>query len=237
MLRLVFILSCFCISLAAVEVPDEMPSKAKRLIKGFEDDAAKERAKVEREINKMRGELIKDLEKELKSATKRENLDEALLVKAAIEELEEERRENMVDLMSGRSSSKPRFRFVKEKSMPLFPIGTTHGPFPAMEVGDPIAVFEGKGIFFDQRTDVDDLIYEVQLPRSARKLVYEGGAAQNLTIKITDPKGNVLGEGGPWGGGNQPLKFEVPMKASRQFVITIHNDISTWFYISKLSFE
>ena len=220
-----------------VEAPEDTPSKYKKMLSDFDDDAEKLRAKTEREINKMREELIEDFEKEMKTVTKRGKLDEALQLKTIIEGLEEEQQENTVNVFGKRRITKPRLNFVAEKSMPLYPIGTQHHPFAAMETNDPLAVFEGKGIFFDQRTDVDDVIYEVELPRTARKLLWEGGAAQNMTIKIYDAKGNEIGSGGPWGGGNRPLAFEVPMKPSNRFRIQIHNDVSHWYYISKLSFE
>ena len=237
LIQLLICLFCIHIHLGAVEVPEDTPGKYAKMIADFEKDADKKRAKIEREVNKMRSELIEDLEKEMKTVTKRGKLEEALQVKGLIEALEEEQRENAVSLFGSKRITKPRIKFVKDKSMPLYPIGTQHGHFPAMSVDDPLAVFEGKGIFFDQRTDVDDVIYEVELPRSAKKLNWEGSAAQNMTIKIYDAKGNEIGSGGPWGGGNRALSFSVNMKPSNRFIIKIHNDISTWYYISKLSFE
>lgn len=237
LISLIALLICGQISASAVEAPEDTPSKYKKMLAEFDEDAEKMRAKTEREINKLREELIEDFEKEMKTVTKRGKLEEALQLKAIIEGLEEEQQENTVNVFGKRRISKPRLNFVADKSMPLYPLGTQHHPFAAMEVDDPLAVFEGKGIFFDQRTDVDDVIYEVELPRAARKLLWEGGAAQNMTIKIYDAQGNEIGSGGPWGGGNRPLSFEVPMKPCNRFRIHIHNDVSHWYYISKLSFE
>lgn len=221
----------------AVEIPEDLPSRSAKLVQRFEDDAAKERAKAEREVSKMRVELIDDLEKEQKTVTKRGNLEEALLIKAMIEALEEEQMDSSAGLFGTRRISEPRLRFVAEKSMPLYPVGTCHGGFPTMESSDALEVFKGNGIFFNQQTDVDAVVYEVQLPKPVKKLTWDGSAAQNLTITITDRKGRVLGKGGPWGGGNQPLQFSVDFRPSSEFVVTLANDVSTWFYIKQLSFE
>ena len=221
----------------AVEIPEELPSYSTKLVQRFEDDAAKARAKAEREVSKMRVELIDDLEKEQKKVTKRGKLEDALLIKSMIESLEEEQNDGAAGLFGTRRISEPRLRFVADKSMPLFPVGTCHGGFPIMESNDALEVFKGNGIFFDQQTDVDDVIFEVQLPKAAKKLNWDGSAAQNLTITITDKKGRVLGKGGPWGGGNRPLQFSVDFRPATEFVVTLSNDVSTWFYIKQLSFE
>ncbi len=238
MFRLLFLLVFACSYAGALEVPEDLPEKTAYLVEKFENDAAKERAAAEREVGKLRGKLMTSLEKEMKSVTKKGKLEEALKIKAVIEALEQEERENAADIFgTRRSSSKPKLKFVAEKSMPLFPVGTQMGPFPRQESSDALCVFEGKPMYFDQRTPIDDVVYEVQLPKPAKRLIYDGGAIANMTIEILDARGNTLGSGGPFQGGNRPHQFKVDFKPSREFVIKISNHIGMWYYIEKISFE
>jgi hypothetical protein len=233
---LIFI-GCSSSSLQGVETPEGLSDKSAYLIKKFDSDAAKERAAAEREVKKMRDKLIVNLKKEMKAVTKKGKLEEALSIKSVIEGLQQNQREEMVDIFGNKVVSKPKLEFIAAKSMPLFKVGTKMGPFPAMLSVDPLGVFEGKPLFFNQQMGSSDVVYEVHLPKSAKRLLFEGGAVQNMTIVITDPKGEVLGSGGPWGGGNKPLNFKVDFKPSKEFVITISNHIGSWFHIKSLKFE
>ncbi len=146
---------------------------------------------------------------------------------------ERTRAEKRIDdcLRAGRMET--RFAFVADKSMKLFPIGHRQTTFPEQKSDDATAVFRGEAIYFNQQTGTD-VLYEVRSGRRFRQLSWKGAAVQQMTIEVLDLGGNVLGKGGPWGGGNQWAEFTVDFPPTPRFLIRLKNHISSWYLIDKL---
>ncbi|MBI1373779.1 MAG: hypothetical protein GC159_13730 [Phycisphaera sp.] len=133
------------------------------------------------------------------------------------------------------TSRQPNIVFHADKSMQLFPVGTTQGGFPAQETDDGRGPFLGKGVYFNQMTG-KDVYYELSLPRPAKQVYWKGAAMQGMTITILDKRGKELASTGPHGGGNNWGEFtlDVPRTAGTRFVLRFHNEVSHWYYINKI---
>jgi hypothetical protein len=125
--------------------------------------------------------------------------------------------------------------FRADKSMQPYPPGTQHGQFPLQASADPRGPFEGQPVYFQQRTG-QDVYYEIQWHPPVRQIRYRGAAWQNMTVQVLDPKGKVVAQFGPRGGGNEWLEcaLEVPPGAGNRFVLRFHNEISAWFFIAAI---
>ncbi|MDH3582669.1 MAG: hypothetical protein OER86_00450 [Phycisphaerae bacterium] len=138
---------------------------------------------------------------------------------------------------SGPRPRKTTIQFVADKSMKLFPIGTSQSGFPPQETIDPRGPFLGKGIFFRQNNHRDtDIYYTISSAKQVKEIYYKGAATRRFKMEILDSKGRVIATMSSQGKGNvwDEYTLKVPAKAGRKFVLHFQNVISTWFYINKI---
>jgi hypothetical protein len=149
---------------------------------------------------------------------------------------EKARVEKKIDECYKLAKLETRITFVPEESMKLYPIGQKFGMFPDQKSEDPLAVFRGEAIYFNQKTGTD-VVYQVRSGRRLRHLSWRGAAMQEMTIEVLDPSGNVLAKGGPWGGGNSWADFTLDFPPVSRFLLRLRNHVSVWYMIDTLKLE
>jgi hypothetical protein len=126
--------------------------------------------------------------------------------------------------------------FVVEKSMKLYPVGTKQMAFPTMETEDATGPFQGKPVYFDQRTG-KDVVYEIRSDTRFRSLTWKGAAMQQMKIEILDAAGNIVAEGGPYEGGNKWAEFTLEFPPSNRFTLRFRNFVSHWYLIDTIRLQ
>jgi hypothetical protein len=126
--------------------------------------------------------------------------------------------------------------FVADKSMKLYPVGHKEMTFPAMESDDPTGPFQGKPVYFDQRTG-KDVVYEIRSDIRLRSVYWKGAAMQQMKIEILDAAGNIVAEGGPYEGGNKWAEFTLEFPPSGRFTLRFRNYVSHWYLIDTIRLQ
>ncbi len=126
--------------------------------------------------------------------------------------------------------------FVADKSMKLYPAGHKEMTFPAMESDDPTGPFQGRPVYFDQRTG-KDVVYEIRSDTRLRSVTWKGAAMQQMKIEILDAAGNIVAEGGPYEGGNKWAEFTLEFPPSNRFTLRFRNYVSHWYLIDTIRLQ
>jgi len=140
----------------------------------------------------------------------------------------------------GGRARKPVIVFHADKSMKPYPVGHQAGGFPVQETDDARGPFLGKGVFFRQEgATAKDVYYELKVPRRPRELYWKGAAMFRMSIAVLDKRGNVLLESGPHAGGNTwgEHRLKLPASVGTHFILRLHNEASTWYYINRIELK
>jgi hypothetical protein len=130
--------------------------------------------------------------------------------------------------VEGKLASAPKVQFVAEKSMKLYPAGHKEGSFPVQTGADPLGPFDGKIVYFNQKTG-KDVVYSVTSFVPVRQLAWKGAAMTNMLIEIIGPDGAQIARGGPYGGGNVSAEYTIDFPPTRRFNIRLHNEAWDWY--------
>jgi hypothetical protein len=126
--------------------------------------------------------------------------------------------------------------FVADKSMKPYPVGHKEMAFPAMESDDETGPFQGRAVYFDQRTG-KDVVYEIRSDARLRSVYWKGAAMQQMKIEILDAAGTVIAEGGPYEGGNKWAEFTLEFPPSNRFTLRFRNYVSHWYLIDTIRLQ
>ncbi len=125
--------------------------------------------------------------------------------------------------------------FRPEMSMRLFPAGTKRDAFPVQMTVDPRGPFFGQPVYFQQVTG-KCVVYDIQWSPAVGMVHFVGAAMERMTLEILDPRGTVVSQAGPFGGGNNWGEFAVtvPPAVGKKFRLRLTNNISEWYFIARL---
>jgi hypothetical protein len=126
-----------------------------------------------------------------------------------------------------------RIALVPELSMKPCAVKHTEGGFPIQETIDPLGPFDGKPVYFDQKTG-KNVVYDVRSPKTVSQVYFKGAAMFKMAIEVQDPDGKTVAKGGPYGGGNTWGEFTVEFPPRRIFRLKFYNEASTWLFINTL---
>ena len=94
-------------------------------------------------------------------------------------------------------------------------------------------------MYYQQNKAQDkDVYYQIEVTKPISAIRYKGAASQKMTMDILDVQGNiVLASVGPFNKGNvyQEHTVKVPERAGLRFILRFHNEVSTWFYIERIT--
>lgn len=240
---------------AAKEVPAESPADASPVIVQVQSEYRRLMAEANHDRRARSAALLTSYLKYLTDLQKeyvmQEDIKRAMEVKKEIDlaqtmlAVEEKEMAKHTEEMLAKTPPKPppepkrvgpEITFVQEKSMKLWPKGYKQMHFPQQETEDATSPFEGKPVYFNQKSG-RDVVYDIRYHKPVKSVLWKGAAMKDMTIEILDMEGNRVAQGGPYQGGNRWGEYKVEFEPRRDFVLKVSNYVSTWLLIDTLTLE